>query len=231
MKSYRLKLLVLLLIFAQDLLFSQTKIKDIELPTNYEFTWIMTMEMETEKAKKKPMKMMYYMKEDATYFGLKNDMLAQGNPDAEMFIVMDANIGVTSVFMDMMGKKIIQKTALNNEPGNHADNNDYVYKKIEGKTILGYACEGFTAENDLYKIIFYISNDVPISFTKVWGTDTKSLPKTFDTSWLKDYADKGAVLEMQFEDKKKKKYNSKMICTSLKKVDFKIDTTQYKSMF
>ena len=62
------------------------------------------------------------MKENAKYFGFKNDMLAKQTPDANMFMVMDAQLGVTSVFMDMMGRKIIQKTALNNEAGNNKKN-------------------------------------------------------------------------------------------------------------
>lgn len=204
------------------------KANKVQIPANYDFTWIVKMEMKT---KKHTFGMDYYMKEDTKYFGIKNDMLAKQGQGGDIFMVMDIDLEVTSMFMEMMGKKIIQKTSIKGI-GDTVENDDsYTYEKIGSKTILGYHCDGFKAENDEHSITFYVSNEVPVSFTQLWDADKKTMPKGFNTAWMKKYAENGAVLEMQFDDKKKSKNNMIMTCTGIEKTDFSIKTTDYKSMF
>jgi len=204
------------------------KANKIKIPDTYDFTWTMKMDM---KNKKGVFEMEYFLKEDAKYFGFKNDMIAKQAKGTDMFMVMDVNLEVNSIFMEMMGRKIIQKSSLKGL-GDSADNgDDFTYKQIESKTILGYKCDGFQAESDEHLIRFFITNEVPVSFTQLWGADKKTMPKGFNSAWIKKYADNGAVLEMQFEDKKKSKNNTTMICTAIEKTDFSINTTEYKSMF
>ena len=172
------------------------KANKVELPATYDFTWKMTMEM---KSKKATMNMDYYMKEDAHYFGFKNDMLSKQAEGGDMFMIMDTKLEVSAMFMNMMGRKILQKTSLKGLTDDVEDSGeDYTYKEIESKTILGYKCDGFQAENENNKVTFYVTNEVPVSFSKVWGTDKKNMPKGFNAAWMKKYADNGAVLEMQF---------------------------------
>lgn len=204
------------------------KASKVDLPPTYDFTWIMKMEMKTKKA---TVGMDYYMKEDATYFGFKNDMLAKQTEGGDMFMVMDISRDVSSIFMEMMGRKILQKTSLNGLIDSDDTTQEFTYKEIGSKTILGYKCDGYQAENAEHKVTFYLTDEVPVSFTKVWGADKKSMPKGFNTAWMKKYADNGAVLEMQFEDKKKAKNNSSMTCISIEKTNFSITTSEYKSMF
>lgn len=155
-----------------------------------------------------------------------------GKEDTKMFMVMDAELEINAMFMDMMEKKMVQKTEMKASDFNAKDEDmsDYNFKKIDSKTINGYECEGFVSENDKHKITFYITDDVPVSFNQTFGSNVKNLPKSFDTDWMKKYAENGLMMEMIYEDKKKSKNNITMQCTDLEKTDFSIDTSKYSSM-
>jgi hypothetical protein len=229
MKTIKFTVAFVLMLFSfQNIEAQFGKANKVQLPENYDFNWVMKMEMKTKKGN---MQMDYYLKEGAKYFGIKNEQLAKQAQGGKMFMVMDANLEVMAIFMDMMGRKILQKTSMKNDEQEQEEMDNYTYKKIGSKTILGYECEGFVAESDEHQITFYVTNQVPVSFTHIWGNDKKTMPKGFNTAWMKKYADNGAVLEMNFVDKKKSKFNSTMICTAIEKTDFTIKTSNYKSMF
>jgi hypothetical protein len=80
------------------------------------------------------------------------------------------------------------------------------------------------------KITYYITDDVPLSFNQVFGSNMKNLPRGFNTSLMKKFVENGLMMEMIFEDKKKSKSNMTMQCTGLEKIDFSIYTTKYGSM-
>lgn len=199
------------------------------LPASYDFDYIYKLKM---THKKDVINFDYYLKSGAKYFGFNSPEMANGSPDAQMFMVMDNGLNLTAVFMDMMGKKMVQKSKLRGADnlGNEDDYSKYKFSQIDSKTILGYTCEGFVTESDEYKITFYMTNEVPVSFNQVWGVNSKNLPKGFNPELMKKYAENGLMLEMIFVDKKKSKNSMTMECVGLDKTDFSIDTSKYGSM-
>lgn len=207
--------------------FSQ-KASKVDLPTTYDFDYIYQLKM---MHKKKDITFDYYLKKDKKYFGFDSAEMNKGSQDSKIFMVMDNDLGVTAMFMEMMGKKIVQKTKLKaSDFKNDTDNSDYTFTKIDSKTILGRECEGFVSENDEVKITFYITDEVPVSFNQIFGANPKTLPKGFDPAWMKKYEDNGLMMEMIFVDKKKSKNSMTMECVGLEKTDFSIKTSQYGSM-
>lgn len=205
------------------------KANKIKLPNTYDFDYIYKLKMTHKKG---DVVLDYYLKKDAAYFGFDTAEMTKGSEDTKMFMVMDANLEVTAMFMEMMGKKVVQKSKLKTSDFNtsNEDLSGYDFKQIDSKTINGYECEGYVSENDKQKITFYITDDVSLSFNQVFGSNVKNLPKGFNPDWMKKYAENGLMMEMIFEDKKKSKNNMTMRCTDLEKTDFSIDTTKYGSM-
>ncbi len=204
------------------------KTSKVELPSSYNFDYIYTLKM---THKKDDISIDYYLKEGGTYFGFDSAEMAKSGPETKMFMVMDTNLNITAMFMEMMGKNVVQKTKLKvSDLGSDEDLSEFTVTEIDSKTINGYECEGFVSENDKMKITFYITDDVPVSFNQMFGANSKNMPKGFNPELMKKYADNGLMMEMIFEDKKKSKNNMTMQCTSLEKTDFSIDTTKYGSM-
>ena len=203
------------------------KASKIQLTATYDFDYTYTLKMTHKKG---DVNLTYFLKEGAQYFGFDTGDMTKGS-DAKMFMVMDGSLGVTAMFMEMMGKKVVQKTKLKGSDfDTESDNSDYTFTKIESKTIMGYECEGFVSENDENKITFYITDDVPVSFNQVFGSNTKSMPKGFNPDWMKKYAENGLMMQMIFVDKKKSKNSMTMDCIGLDKTDFSIDASAYGSM-
>lgn len=229
MKTKRITILVFcisFLIFFQNG-YSQNASK-VELPSSYDFDYIYKLEM---THKKKSIIFDYYLKEGGSYFGFDSAEMNK-NEDTKMFMVMDNDRGVTAMFMEMMGKKVVQKSKLKASDFNNDDDNDsdYTFTKIDSKTIMDYECEGYVSENDEAKITFYITDDVPVSFNQAFGSNMKYTPKGFNSDWLKKYAENGLMMEMIYVDKKKAKNSMTMNCVGLEKTNFAIDASKYGSM-
>ncbi|WP_179351159.1 DUF4412 domain-containing protein [Winogradskyella vidalii] len=206
------------------------KANKIELPETYNFDYIYKLKMTHKKG---DMTMDYYLKKDAKYFGFDTAEMSKSSKDTKMFSVIDGELEVVAMFMEMMGKKMVQKTAIKTSDFNadEEDMSSYDVKQIASKTINGYECEGFVSENDKHIITFYITGDVDVSFNQVFGSsNAKNLPKGFDADLMKKYAENGLMMEMIYEDKKKSKNNMTMLCTGLEPTDFSIDTGEYRSM-
>lgn len=206
---------------------AQTKSK-ADLPNTYDFDYVYKLKI---THKNKDAQLDYYLKKDASYFGFDTSAMMEDNNDAKMFMVMDNERSVSAMFMEMMGKKMVQKSSLKGTHFTSDDSTtDFTFKKIGSKTILGYHCEGFEGENDDSKITFYITNEVPFSFHQIWGADMKNIPKGFNPELIEKYAENGLMMQMIFIDKKKDKNSMTMECVGLDKTDFSIDTTTYGSM-
>nr|WP_321234577.1 DUF4412 domain-containing protein [uncultured Psychroserpens sp.] len=207
--------------------FSQ-KASKVELPTTYDFDYIYKLKM---THKKDVINFDYYLKKDKAYFGFDSAEMSKGSQETKMFMVMDNDLGVTAMFMEMMGKKIVQKSKLKASDFKGDDDvSKYTFNTTDSKTILGHECEGFVSENDEVKITFYITDDVPVSFSQVWGANKKNFPKGFNPAWMKKYEDNGLMMEMIFVDKKKSKNSMTMECVGLEKTDFSINASEYGSM-
>ena len=198
-----------------------------ELKDIYDFDYTYKLKMTNNKD---DIQFDYYLKKDAEYFGFALPMMGKDQQGMNMFTVMDNENLVTAMFMEVMGKKVVQKTKIKLSDFD-ADNNasDYTIKEIGSKTILGYKCQGFIMENKDSEITFYITDEAPISFNKIWDTGKNKMPKGFNPSWMKKYSD-GLMMEMQYVDKKKSKNNMTMTCIALEKTDFSITPSNYGSM-
>ncbi len=220
-------LFLLTLIFPVQNMFAQ-KASKVELPATYDFDYIYQLKMTHKKG---DFTFDYYLKEDVEYFGFDSAEMSKSSPDTKMFMVMDIKRSITDMFMEMMGNKVVQKMKINTSAQEKDKGwSEYTFTEIDSKTINGYNCEGYVSENDKIKITFYITDEVPVSFNQGFGNSMKNLPKGFDASLMKKYADNGLMMEMIFEDKKKSKNNMTMQCTGLEKTDFSIDTSEYGSM-
>ena len=203
------------------------KVSKIQLPATYDFDYTYKLKMTHKKG---DINLTYFLKEGAQYFGFDTADMTKGS-DTKMFMVMDGNLGVTAMFMEMMDKKIVQKTKLKaSDFDNNSEDSEYTFTKIDSKTIMGYECEGFVSENDDNKITFYITDDVPVSFNQVFGANAKQMPKGFNPDWMKKYAKNGLMMQMIFVDKKKSKNSMTMDCIGLDKTDFSINASAYGSM-
>ena len=194
-----------------------------EVPETYEFEWRYVMKMESKEGETL---LNYFLKKDAPYFGFKLP-----NSD-EMFMVMDQSRNLMVNYMDSNGTKMItaskiSKSALN-EMEEENERDETTFKKIDGKTIMGYKCNGFQAENKDGLYTFYITSEPDISFMDIYRSDKTNLPANFDPKWIED--GKGLMMQMILEDKKKAKNNLVMTCVALEKQSVKLHKKDYKSL-
>lgn len=193
-----------------------------EVPETYEFDWKYVLEMQNKEGETQ---LNYFLKKDAPYFGFKLP-----NSD-EMFMVMDQSRNLMVNYIDSKGTKMmtasrISKSALE-ETANENKRDEYTFKKIGGKTIMGYNCSGFQAENKDGVYTFYITSEPDISFMDIYRSDKTNLPANFDPKWIED--GKGLMMQMILEDKKKPKNNLVMTCVALEKQSVKLRKSDYKS--
>ena len=199
-----------------------------ELKDNYDFDYIYKLKMTN---KKDDIQFDYYLKEGAGYFGFALPIMTKEQEGMNLFTVMDTDRAVTAMFMDIMGKKVVQKSKIKlSDFDSEQDTSDYTIKEIDSKTILGYKCQGFVMESKKTEITVYMTDEAPISFNKVWDTGKNKMPKGFNPAWLKKYSDNGLLMEMHYVDKIKAKNNMTMTCTALEKTDFSIQASDYGSM-
>lgn len=218
--------LCLTFLFSSSLLFAQKNQKEIQDVYDFDYTYKLKM-----TTKKDEVQFDYYLKKDADYFGFLLPMVNKGQEGMEIFTVMDNNYNVSAMFMEIAGRKIVQKTKLKlDDIKTDEDNSNFTIKEIGSKNILGYNCQGFIVEDKDSHITIYITNEAPISFNKVWDTGKNKMPKGFDPEWVKKYSKSGLVMEMHYVDKKKPKNNTSMNCIGLDKTDFSINTSDYGSM-
>ncbi|MEO6346920.1 MAG: DUF4412 domain-containing protein [Aquaticitalea sp.] len=180
-------------------------------------------------SQKNDMVMDYYLKKGTDYFGFKMDQMKTQQGD--MFLVMDNALNINAMFMDMMGKKMVQTSSMNmKDIVNDASesNKDFNIKKIGKKTVLGFECQGFLSDNDEHEMTFYIAENAPVTFNKMWEANSKNMPKGFNADWMKQM-ENGLMMELIYKDKLKPKNDMTMTCIALDKTDFSIKTSDYKS--
>lgn len=198
------------------------------LRSTYDFDYIYKLKMTN---KKDDIQFDYYLKKDADYFGFDIAAMSQGQEGMKMFTVMDNANAVTGMFMEMMGKKMVKTSKIKLSDFTSDENSsDYTFKKIGSKTILGYNCDGFEGENADSKITFYVTNEAPVSFNKMWENGKTKLPKGFNPAWMEKYSKNALMMEMQFVDKKKDKNSMTMECIGVEETNLAIKTSEYGSM-
>jgi len=201
------------------------------LPESYDFEWKYTLQMKHNKG---TMNMNYYLTPDATYFGSQPEMEDQKIMAENMFMVFDQKLNVMAIFMDSENGKaghVLQQPDIEGELEDEVNTvmDDYTFKEIGTKTILGYECQGFQMENDELKMTMYVALDAPVSFNQVAGGSPKSLPKGFDPKWM-EKVENSIMMEIDIVNKKKKKHSAKMTCVALEKSTKTIDVSDYEFM-
>jgi hypothetical protein len=206
-----------------------SKASSADLPESYDFEWKYSMQMQTKEGE---FNMDYYLKPDAKYFGVKPE-IKQSKNQGNMFMVMDIERKINTVFMDMESSKMASPMAIPDEMAKEGEienqNNEYTFKEIDSKEILGYKCLGFKMENNEAVMVFYATMDAPVSFSQVYGFDKKNVPRGFDPKWL-DKVGNGLVMEMNYTDKKKEKNSARMTCVALNEEIFSIHKDDYQFM-
>lgn len=192
-----------------------------EIPQVYDFDWSYVLKMQTRQG---DMILNYFLKKDAPYFGMKL-------PENDMHMVMDASRNLNVMYMRDEGHKMVMATRMPNTlPGEiTADNDDeYTFRKIANKNILGYDCEGYQGENRVMVLTFYVTTAPDITFGEIYRSDKMKLPKGFDPKWIKD--GKGIMMQMIMEGKKNAKDNTTITCIGLEKTDFSLNKGDYNSL-
>lgn len=194
-----------------------------EIPESYDFEWNYVMSVTTSQG---DMEMEYYLKKDAPYFGIKI-------PQNEVFMVMDNSRKINVMYMNTDENKMVMATKIPEpSPTDLAEeeqyNDEFSFKKIGEKKILGYNCTGFQGENKETVFTFYVTNEADISFNDIYKSENTQLPKGFDPEWIKD--GQGLMMKMIMEGKKNAKENVTMTCTSLEKKPFSIQKSDYRSI-
>ncbi|MDT0687730.1 DUF4412 domain-containing protein [Autumnicola psychrophila] len=193
-----------------------------EVPATYDFDWLYNMQITSGSGE---MDMLYHLKEDAPYFGIK--MQQQG----EMFMVIDNENDLSVMFITSGENKYLMASRFDIEetPEDSEDfYDDMEIKAIGNKTILGFDCQGYEGENDDYLIRFYVTDEAGIGFKGMFQDRQNTLPENFNPEWLQD----GDVLlmEMEMQDKRKEKNNISMTCTRIEKESVILKKSNYNSM-
>ncbi|WP_400075267.1 DUF4412 domain-containing protein [Winogradskyella sp. R77965] len=203
------------------------------LPENYEFEWKYTLQMIHKQG---TMNMNYYLKPDAKYFGSQAEL--EGNPMANgIFMVFDEELDIMAIFMDTKNGKGKAGQILKNSSGDieelseedAAILDDYTFTELDTKTILGYECQGYQMENDELKMTMYFATDSPVSFNQVYGNHIKNVPEGFDPKWM-EKAENSIIMEMDIENKKRKKHSAKMVCVALEESPKTLVVSEYEFM-
>lgn len=194
-----------------------------EIPEVYEFDWSYVMKMETRQG---DMIINYLLKKDASYFGFKL-------PENDMHMVMDPSRNLNVMYMNTEGNKMVMATKIPEiSPGEMAADDagadEFSFKKIENKTIMGYDCTGYQGENSDMIFTFYVTTEPDISFSEFYKVDKAALPKGFDPNWIED--GNGIMMQMVMEGKKNDKDNTTMTCIALEKRPFIIAKSDYGSI-
>ena len=200
------------------------------LPVSYQFDWEYTLKMENKKGS---VLMQYFLNENTDAFASKPSMevsKAMGN----MTMIMDLKLGTNTILTERNGTKsgmvmeLPKDIAQVNEEMTEEINN-YTYKEIGTKEILGHTCQGFEMENEDYKVVAYMMLDAPVTFNGM-GANPKLLPKGLDPKWL-EKAENSLMMEMQFTHKKKRKLSGTMTCVVFEEKPLEINLSEYDFRF
>lgn len=198
------------------------------LPESYNYQWRYTLQTEHQKGS---MKMHYYLREGGTDFANRMEMQQQTMMGG-MLMVIDPELNATTILMNSNGKKhgqIISTPEIDLDDVNTENSmEDYEFKEIGTKEILGFTCQGFQIENDETRMTMYVAFDTPVSLNKVYGNDSKRLPKGFDPKWLDKIGKNSLMMEMDFQNKKKPKQSAKMRCVALERDPLTIEISEYE---
>ena len=198
-----------------------------KLPEMYEFQW----EFKTvlKSADNEEMNMDYLIHSDSVYFGMQLGSKEYKDMDF-MCIVTDPRIETSATFMSSKNQKMAMLSKLPDEGSKKEEEEKMSFKEIGTKEILGYLCYGIEVENADYKGTMYFTLDAPVSFSAIFAYSQKETPKGFDPALMQVLKEEALLMEMNFENKKKKKQSFTMTAESLEKKETVINTSEYQVM-
>jgi hypothetical protein len=151
-----------------------------------------------------------------------------------MTMVFDLNLNIMAMFMEGQDNQKMVQIMPVPEVNNTNTKVDFTIKELPSKTILGFTCIGLQLENEKYIINIYHAKNTPITLSNFFGfggskgSKDLNLPDV-DPRLLKQF-ENSLVMEMQYEDKKKKKNNFVITAKSIEKTPSTIKTKDYQSL-
>lgn len=199
----------------------------VNLPDTYQFQW----EYKTviSSPGNEEMNMIYLINPDSAYFGMQ----ISGNEYKKMdfmCIVTDPAIETSATFMSSQNQKMAMLSKIPADMGKDEEDIKMSFKEIGTKEILGFECYGIEVENADYIGTMYFTLDAPVSFKAMFANSQKNTPKGFDPALMEVLEDEALLMELNFENKKKKKQSFTMIAESLEQKAIIIKTSEYKVM-
>ena len=198
-----------------------------KIPETYEFDWEFKTEMTSAKGDK--IQMNYFLNSNSSdYAGMEmstKDTKQQGN----MMMVMDSKSEAMVMFMEASGQKMAQLHKIP-ESKSKAKDDEFTFKEIGTKTILGYECFGIEVENKGTKATMYYTLDAPVTFSAFFNFANNKAPKGFDPALLEVMKEDALLMEMHAFDKKKSDESYDLTAISLNKKDTNIKKSDYQFM-
>lgn len=206
------------------MMYGKNKVDVSLIPNSYPFSWEYSLEMQTDN--EKPMIVDYFLESNAEYFGFKMRN-TQG-----MFLVIDSknNFMITTFGQEKGKMAMASKIPDYSEMSDKANkNNEFSYKTLPNKVIMGFNCKGIQATNTDFEMIFYFTNEAKVSFSDLFkAQQKKSTPNA-----LKNYfkpGDKPLMMTMTMKDLKNKSAVTSMKCIGLVKKANAFNKSDYKFM-
>lgn len=198
-----------------------------KLPETYQFQW----EYKTviKSSGNEEMNMDYLINPDSVYFGMQISSEEYKQMDF-MCIVTDPAIETSTTFMSSKNQNMAMLSKIPSDLNKKEKETKMSFKEIGSKEILGFECYGIELENADYIGTMYFTLDAPVSFKAIFAYSQKNTPKGFDPALLEVLAEEALLMEMNFENKKKKKQSFTMTAKSLEQKETTIITSDYQVM-
>ena len=203
------------------------KSANTKLPETYHFQWEFKTVVRSSESEE--MNMNYLISPDSIYFGTQISGKEYQQMDF-MCIVTDPGIETSATFMSSKNQKMAIIAKLPSESAAKEKGPEMSFKEIGTKKILGYECYGIEVENADYIGTMYFTLDAPVSFSAMFSYSQKNTPKGFDPALMEVLKEEALLMEMQFENKKKKRQSFTMTAQSLEQKETTIKTGEYQVM-
>ncbi|WP_225037051.1 hypothetical protein [Winogradskyella sp. SM1960] len=203
------------------------------LPDTYDFDYIYKTTMVQNSKKSDAMDMNFLINtKTANYNGAEyifNDKNSEGNS----IMIFDLDLQAMIMLMNYGTQKMLQIHPIP-EVKNHKNEVDFTIKELPSKSILGYKCMGLQIENDKYILKAYHAKNAPITLSNFFGFSGNKASKglefpNMDPKFIQQF-ENSLIMEMQYEDKKRKKNNFVITAKSLEKQPYNIKTKEYQSL-
>lgn len=208
------------------------KITKDMLPESYDFNYVYKTTFVQNSKKSNAMDMNFLVNtKNANYNGAEY-ILREKKAQGKSIMIFDLDLNAMVMFMKYGNQKMLQIHSI--PEVKDINNKDFTIKELPSKTILGLKCTGLQLENEKYIIKAYHAKNAPISLSNFFGfggtKSSKGLKLPNINPQLLTQFENSLVMEMQYEDKKRKKNNFTITANSIEKKPTTLKTKNYKSM-